>query len=231
MSVVNLEDPDCLPAALRRELKRCDRYFASSRNLESIQHEPAVANVIDRVNEYCQGNLLVGYHYTRAIREDIESMGLQLRTGSEIRKSLLRRFGHHFSPEQRGQIKEAWAKFYTVQMQQARDHRIWFNFTRHALEDSGAELLLKFYGGEQVYFYIYKLHGVDKVLASIGEPFVVRCTLVPAEVQTFIEKPWGQIAVSSYHRKVNSEANQVDQDGYQLSAVPACRIELLALER
>ncbi|HET7560950.1 MAG TPA: hypothetical protein VFJ87_01055 [Rhodanobacteraceae bacterium] len=229
-SVVSLDDPDCLPATLLRELQSCDRHFAATSVIDSVQHEPAVSNVIDRINEYCQNNMVVGYHFTRAVRADIEASGLQPRTGDAIRESFLSRFGTRFSAEQLSQIRESWTKCYTPQMQKVRDNRIWFNFTRKALDDSGADLLLRFYGGEQVYFYINELPGVGEVLSSIGEPFIVRCALAPSEAHTIIGRPWGQIAASSYHRKVNPHAYQVDQDGYQFSDVPAGCIELLRIE-
>ena len=102
-----------------------------------------------------------------------------------------------------------------------------FNFTKDALKDSGAELLLKYYGGEQVYFPIFQLPEFGKKLEKIGVPMILRCTLNPNDINTFIEFPWGKIAVSIYHRKVNPEAHQIDQDGYQNIGVSPENIEII----
>lgn len=230
MPLLNLEDPDCLPEPLRAELRGCEPYFSRWGFLEQIRDEQRVYGVIERINDYCMQNLVVGYHYTRALREDLQSEGLRPRSGEEIRKTFLERFDTRFTPDQIVQIKEVWGRCYDDGMQRVRDGRIFFNFTREALGGSGSELLLGNYGGEQVYFYIAELPGIGEALSTIGEPFIVKCALVPSEVRTFIQNPWGQILASSYHRRVNPRAHQIDQDGYQLTSVPPNRIELLSAE-
>lgn len=228
MPLLNLEDSDCLPENLRAELRGCDSHFSRFDFLEQIRDEPRVRGVIERINDHCMQNMVAGYHYTRALREDLASDGLRPRSGEEIRETFLARFGSKFSTDQISQIKEVWSRCYNEGMRKARDGRIFFNFTREALGDRGSELFLKNYGGEQVYFYIVELPGVGEVLSTIGEPFVVKCALVPSEVRTFIQNPWGSILASSYHRKVNPQAHQIDQDGSQFTPVPPNRIELLS---
>lgn len=70
------------------------------------------------------------------------------------------------------------------------------------------------YGGEQVNMCFRYDSNIGKKLKQIGAPLVVRCSLNPNQVNTFIENPWGKIVVSSYHLSQNSEAYQIDQDGY-----------------
>ena len=230
MHTLNLEDPSCLPTTFRDELSACDTIFAQSLYLDDLKHDGRISNAIQRINDYCMSNRIYAYHYTRALRSDLEATGLQPRSGDEIRRTFLQRFSSLFSAVQLREIEKAWSNYHHGTMAQARDSRIFFNFTRQALGGVGAERLLKYFGGEQVYFCIIDLPGVSRVLSSIGEPFVIRCTLIPTELRTFIQNPWGQIVVSSYHRTVNPEAHQVDQDGYQSSHVPPERIELLSVE-
>lgn len=227
MPVINLEDPDCLPGTLRAELMGCANYFFRPWLLEQVMDEPRVRRVVERINEHCAQNMVVGYHYTRAIREDLLTDGLRPRSGEEVRSVFLARFGGRFSGAQLSGIRAMWDRCYDDGARKVRDGRIFFNFTRAALGDRSSDPLLKNYGGEQVYFYIDELPGVGEILSSIGESFVVKCALVPSEVRTSIENPWGQILVSSYHRRINPGAKQVDQDGYQFSPVPPNRIELL----
>jgi len=230
MNTVDLESLEGLPSYFIEELKQCNLYFSRAEFLETIRNNPEISSVIERINEYCMHSMVIGYHYTRAIPEDLLNSGLKPRSGEEIRRQFLEKFGSLFSEQQILNIKEAWGRCYNEQIRSVRDNRIYFNFTKSALGNRGAELLLKYYGGEQVYFHIVELSGVSEVLASIGKPFIVRCKLIPSEVKSFLQYPWGEIAVSSYHRMVNPEAYPVDQDGCQFTSVPPERIELLHVE-
>lgn len=70
------------------------------------------------------------------------------------------------SLEEIAAIKAAWASYFNDNLQSTRDNTIWFNFTRYALSNGGADLLLKYYGGEQVYFCIDDIPGVGEKLSS-----------------------------------------------------------------
>ena len=56
---------------------------------------------------------------------------------------------------------------------------------------------------------------------------ILKCRLTPKDINTFYENPWGRIAVSTYHRLVNPEAHQDDQDGYQSVNVAPENIEII----
>lgn len=230
MKPVDLGNLENLPSHLRQNLQACDRYFLGNRFLEEIRDEPAIRAVIEEINSYCASNMVVGYHHTRAIPEDLLESGLTPRSGEEIRNLFLERFGTRFSESQLGGIKAKWALYYDEKMRVIRDNRIYFNFAKKPSDSSGIYLLLKNYGGEQIYFCIDKLPGVGDVLSSIGEPLVARCALLPAEVKIFGDQPWGEIATSSYHCMINPDAHQVDRDGHQLVPVPPERIELIRAE-
>jgi hypothetical protein len=224
---VNLEDLASLPGSILQRLKACERHFMAEKHLGNIREIPAVASLIKDIDHFCSENMVIGFHYTRAIPEDILTQGLQPRSGEEIRAQFLSRFGDMFTPVEISTIKAAWATYYDKRARSSRDHRIWFNFTRDALNNGGADLLLKYYGGEQVYFCIVELPGVGEKLSSIGQPLIVKCALLPAEVRTSIDYPWGSIALSAYHRRLNHGAYQTDQDGRQSVPVPPDRIELI----
>lgn len=224
---VNLEDPTSLPSVILGALRACDPHFMREEHVSNLRKIPAVGSLIRDIDHFCSRNMVIGFHYTRAIPDDILTHGLQLRSGEEVRAQFLGRFGHMFTSDEIHAIKVAWASYYNGRVRSSRDHKIWFNFTRDALTNGGADLLLKYYGGEQVYFCINELPGVGEKLSSIGQPLIVKCALVPAELNTFIAYPWGSIAVSAHHRRVNPAAHQTDQDGWQTAPVPPDRIELI----
>ena len=229
-SALNLEDPDCLPAELLDQLRSCDELLESSQHLEGLISEPSIDHALTAINDFCLRNKIVGYHYTRAIADDILTSGLQPRTGDEIRRGFTERFGYLFTNIQLAEIQRCWSEYYTPPMQHSRDGRIYFNFTRKALGTGGSELLLGLYGGEQIYFAIDHLPGVHEILSSLGEPLIVKCSLSPSNIATYIDRPWAQIVVSSYHRRLNPQAIQIDQDGTQSVAVGPNDIELHRLE-
>jgi hypothetical protein len=226
---VNLEDSASLPGSILKRLQACEHHFIGEEHLENVREIFGVASLIKDIDHFCSENMVIGFHYTRAIPEDILTQGLRPRSGQEIRAQFLSRFGQMFTPGTISAIKAAWASYYDDRARSSRDHRIWFNFTRDALNNGGADLLLKYYGGEQVYFCIDELGGVGEKLSSIGQPLIVKCALLPAEVRTSIDYPWGSIAVSAWHRRLNPGAYQTDQDGCQSVPVPPDRIELVYL--
>jgi hypothetical protein len=224
---INLEDSASLPPCIRTRLRACNYYFSGKPFLDEIRQIPEIMSLIVDIDHFCLQNMIVGFHYTRAIREDILTHGLCPRSGDEIRAQFLNRFGDMFSRGEIDAIKAAWKSYFDENARKARDHKVWFNFTRHALTNGDAGRLLKYYGGEQVYSCIDDIPGVAEKLSSIGEAFIVKCALRPSDLRTFIEYPWGSIAVSAYHRSVNSAACQMDQDGSQMVPVSPDRIELI----
>jgi hypothetical protein len=226
MNVIDLENYKSLSAPIQHRLKECNHHFLNSIYLENIKETPSVAELIEEIDEYCMSNMILGIHYTRAFSQDIMEQGLLLRSGEQIRQQFLERFGCMFNEEELKKIKKVWASYFNEQMCSARDNRIFFNFTTLALHNGGAELLLKNYGGEQIYFCINELQSIGKKISSLGEPLIVKCTLSPSDIHTCIEKPWGSIAVSAYHRHINPNASQIDQDGWVDIPIPPKYIEI-----
>lgn len=226
--VVNLQEPHSLPSSFLKRLKKCDCFFERELHLESVREIPTVSLLIRDINDYCSKNMVIGFHYTRAIPDDLLAQGLRIRSGEQIRAEFISRFGHIFSPEEIGALKAAWASYFDASMTRVRDNRIFFNFTTAALNNGSAEPLLKNFGGEQVYFCIDELPSIGEKIASIGQPLIVKCALLPKDVHTYLEHPWGSIVTSAYHKTVNPNAHQTDQDGWQAVPVPPGQIELVS---
>src|SRR5690606_31236372 len=163
-------------------------------------------------DHFCMEQRVVGIHYTRAVKEDIERKGLLIRTGEEIRTEFVQRFGATSSSSELETLQSLWASHQSTQAD-IRDSRLWFNFTLNALSGSGATFLLGMYGGEQIHMGIDLQTKLGRKLASIGEPLIVRCALDPSKIRTFIQYPWGKILISAFHLSVNPTAIPVDQDG------------------
>lgn len=227
MITVDLNSLEGLPDEFLGSLQKMDNLFMTNRFLENLLHNNAIASLIEDINTYCLKNRIIGYHYTRAIPEEIQKAGLSCRAGDDIRNDFLVSFGHYFSEEEKSRIVRAWANYFDTGQKKSRDNCLFFNFTKIALEDFGAEPLLSNFGGEQVYMPLQELKGIGNKLNALGKPLILKCKLTPSNLETFYEDAWGRIALSTYHCKVNKEAHQIDQDGYQYVGVKAEDIELI----
>lgn len=227
MTTIDLDNLQEMPKEFLDELQNSNSLFKENRFLENLLHNYSIANLIEQINEYCLKNQIFGYHYTRAIPDEIQKTGLTCRKGEYIRNSFIANFGHCFTEEEKLKIKKAWADHFDHQQQELRDDYLFFNFTTCALEDSGAESLLTNFGGEQVYMPIQELNEIGDKIKNIGKPLILKCKLDPNEIKTFYKHPWGRIAVSSYHCQINKEAHRDDQDGHQNVDVKPENIEII----
>jgi len=229
--IINLENLKGLPKRYLSELKKFDKVFKSSDFLENYEDNENINYLIFEINNFCLENKIIGFHYTNAIENDIRNNGMIIRSGEQIRKDFVKRFYPLFNKSEQIEINEKWLKRFGKKDIEVRDNRIFFNFTKRGLKNGGAKLLLNYYGGEQVYFPIHGLPTIGEKLREIGKPMILKCTLNPNEIHTYIENPWGKIVISSYNRIVNSNAETVDQDGYQKSGVLKEDIEIISGEK
>ena len=221
-NTIDLQRPDLLPEDFKSRLYAIETLCREHEFSDELVEETEVSILVDDLNRYCMEHQVIGIHYTRAIKEDIESKGLLVRTGKEIRNDLLDRFGNLFNSKELEFLRNKWKSHQEIQAD-IRDLRLWFNFTTEALRGSGGsgtKYLLGLYGGEQINMGIEFGSPIGKKLASIGEPMIVRCSLDPNNVDTYIKNPWGKIIVSSFHLQVRPDAYRIDQDGSQRSSVP-----------
>jgi hypothetical protein len=117
---------------------------------EYLAHEPLL-EIVRELDAICESEGIVGVHYTRAIREQISSQGLLTRSDEERRNEFLETHGHRFTQAQRQRLIAGWASYFDEKQNGIRDGRVWFNLTRRAMSNGGAEPLLSHYGGEVVY--------------------------------------------------------------------------------
>lgn len=212
-------------------LSKYDNVLREVDFLEDLQSERGLQEVICEIDRFCAANEIIGFHFTRAHAEDILKQGLLARSGKDIRREFLCKHSNPFTKTELETIEQSWKRGFDETDERSRDHRIFLNFTLDALKNGGAEPLLKNFGGEQVYAPLQNLPEIGQKIRNIGTPLIVKCRLDPNKVSTFIQHPWGMIAVSTYHRTQNLAAGVIDQDGYQATPVPAQHIEIIYFER
>jgi hypothetical protein len=208
-----------IPSDISRRLKAFTDVFMERESWEQFLKIPSLLQIVKELDEICLRDGVFGYHYTRAEKESIKKHGLVVLSGEERRRDFLERYGHLFTDDQRDRIHKKWRDYFTPEMCSSRDCKIYFNFTLDALEETGAEYLLEFFGGEVVNFPLCDDPELREILKTIGQPMIVECDLNPAELKPYYEYPWGKIWLSSYHVTLNSNARRCDQDGTQKTSV------------
>lgn len=196
---------------------------------DELLENPTFQDLIERITNFSKDCKIIGYHYTRADKDDILKGGLKSRTGQEIRETFLSRYGKLFTPKELDIIKNAWKTYFNKNMISCRDYRIFFNLTATALFDSGAEPLLQYYGGEQVYMPLKGFPSIAKKIQNIGSPLLIKATLNPCQLKLFDYEDIAKIAISSYHRLLRPDASQYDQDAYQREPILPNQVEIIDL--
>lgn len=186
------------------------------KSLDKLLERQAILEIANNLNKLAEQAGIVGYHYTRSSRVSIEANGLITKSGTTRRREFLEEHGYRFTPQQREKIQTCWDAYFKENQNRARDNRIWFNLTSSALGTEGSARLLNNYGGEVVYKAFSRDCEIAKVLESIGEPMVIKCSLDTRELRA---SPWGEVWLSSYHRSVNPNACQTDFDVYTTRSV------------
>lgn len=227
MNVINLESLDGLPNKYHAKLSSFRKKFLNCEFLEELEKDYDIQELVFDIDQFCSENFIIGFHYTRADPKQILVKGLLSRTGKEIREDFLAHYGNNFTIEEINKIKKAWEIEFDDSDRNARDNWIYFNFTKEALINGGADSILRNVGGEQVFSPLYQLEKIKSKIQNLGVPLILKCVLNPDNIRTFIDYPWGKIAVSSYHRTINLHAHQTDQDGRQKVPVSPEYIEIM----
>ena len=194
---------------------------------DELIENPVFQELIERTTEFSKDCNIVGYHYTKANKEDILKEGLKSRSGQEIREIFLSRYSGLFTVEELETIKKLWDAYFDKIQKSSRDNYIFFNLTTEALSNSGAEPLLKYYGGEQVYMPLQREFTIAQKLRGIGTPLLIKAILDPKQLSNFYEDDIVKIAISSYHRTKRMDANQYDCDVYQRHPISPSQIEII----
>ena len=226
--VINLDDLNGLPLEFVKRLSAFDEIFKNSNYFEDYENNADIKRLTIEIDKFCQTNKIIGYHYTNAIKEDVFKNGLLIRNGEDIHNAFVEKHFHLFTEEEQATILKGWNYLREKNAAKYRDNLVFFNFTLDGLQNSGADLLLHYYGGEQVYFPLYRQPQISEKLKKIGTPMILKCILNPKNIKTFWENQWGRIAVSSYHRLKNQDACVEDLDGSQQTAVQPENIEIIS---
>lgn len=229
MKILNLCTLAGFPSFFFEEMEKHTELLLNTEFEDELVENPVFQNLIDRITDFSKDCKIIGYHYTRADKDDILKGGLKSRTGQEIRETFLSRYGKLFTPKELDIIKNAWNAYFNKNMISCRDYRIFFNLTTTALFDSGAEPLLRYYGGEQVYMPLKSFPSIAKKIQNIGSPLLIKATLDPSQLKLFDYEDIAKIAISSYHRLLRPDATQYDQDAYQREPILPNQVEIIDL--
>lgn len=229
MKILNLSTLAGFPSFFFDEMEKLTELLLNTEYKDEWVENPVIQDLIERITNFSKDYKIIGYHYTRADKDDILKGGLKSRTGQEIRETFLSRYGKLFTPEELNTIKNAWETYFNKTMIDCRDHKIFFNLTTVALFNGGAESLLQYYGGEQVYMPLKGFPSIAKKIQNIGSPLLIKAILDPSRLKLFDYEDIAKIAISSYHRLLRSDASQCDRDVYQIEPVLPNQIETFNL--
>lgn len=99
---ISLDSVGTMPRELRALMKPLRSEFKRHLYADSYAHSPSARSIMAQVAEYLATHSVVGVHYTRAERRDIESGGLLCGPGASRRAWFLENYGSRFSPAERG---------------------------------------------------------------------------------------------------------------------------------
>lgn len=221
---IDLASPSRIPPEILSSLQEYEAAFRREEFLDALLDDRRILGVVEHLNQVCVEQGIVGYHYTRAVREQIVNEGLVAHSGRERRGRFLAEYGPKFMPEDRAAIDSAWKKYFDGRQDSARNGRVWFALTLGALTNGSADRLLSYFGGEGVYMPLTRIDSIAAVLRRIGEPLVVSCRLDATWAKTFIDLPWGKAWLSAHHATRNPTAHRIDCDVYVCGSMPPERI-------
>lgn len=225
--VINLNNLSGIPLELLSDLEKHTNIFRSTEFSEEIFENPKIASVVSKIHDYCNERSVVGYHYTNAVPEEIITNGLMCRSGHDIRSVFLKNYHQLFTEQELQSIKAAWEREFNTRIQAIRDNRLYFNYTTKELGRRGSELLLNYYGGEQVYWPLYTLENIRSKIKNIGTAMMLKCSLSPKNLKTYSDNSFGKVAISTYHFMLNPCASRYDEDGNQNVDVKPENIEII----
>ena len=229
MKILNLCTLAGFPSFFFEEMEKHTELLLNTEFQDELLENPTFQDLIERITNFSKDCKIIGYHYTRADKNDILKGGLKSRTGQEIRETFLSRYEKLFTDEELDTIKNAWQAYFNKNMISCRDYRIFFNLTTTALFDSGAEPLLQYYGGEQVYMPLKGFPSIAKKIQKIGSPLLIKATLDPSQLKLFDYEDIAKVAISSYHCLLRPDATQYDQDAYQREPILPNQVEIIDL--
>jgi len=230
MKILNLCTLAGFPPFFFEEMENHIELLLNTKFDDELLENPAFQDLIKRITDFSKGYKIIGYHYTRADKDDIIKGGLKSRTGQEIRETFLSRYGNLFTDDELNIMQRLWNSYFDRSQIISRDHCIFFNLTTDDLSNSGSKALLKYYGGEQVYKPLQSEYSIAQKLQEIGTPLLIKATLDPSQLKLFDYEDIAKVAISSYHRLLRPDASRCDHDVYQNEPVLPEQIEVVDIK-
>jgi hypothetical protein len=228
---IRLTSLDQMPDDIKRSLRRFDSLFGKTEFIEKVLENPELYKIANDLDRLCMEEGVIGFHFTRAVVDEIQARGLEICSGDERRHQFLAKYGDHFSGAQRDRIRHAWSNFFDSAQNGSRDGRIWFNLTLDALDNGGADFLFTYFGGEAINMALTDDVEIAAVLRTLGQPLIVESALRTKELHTFSEIPWGKTWLSSHHVSINNEASRYDVDAYAIEPILTDHIVCIRVAR
>jgi hypothetical protein len=228
---IRLTSLDQMPQDIRSALQRFDSVVGETPFMETLLQNPDLHRIAIELDRLCVPEGVIGFHFTRALREEIEARGLEICSGHDRRRQFLAKYGTLFSEAKRKWMRRAWKNYFDKDQTAERDGRIWFNLTLGALDDGGADDLLTYFGGEVINMPLTQDEEVAAVLQTLGQPLIVECALSAEALHACSEIPWGRTWLSTYHVSINQDAYGWDVDAYSIEPVPPGQIVSVRVAR
>lgn len=229
MKVLNLCTLTGFPSFFFKALEKKKELLLNNIYSEDVFEDQDILSLIKRITNFSQGYQIIGYHYTRADKRSILEKGLLSRNGQEIREEFLTRYGNLFTPSELKKIKNTWNGYFSQNMSNCRDNRLFFNFTTKALMDGGAKPLLTHFGGEQIYMPLQKESSIKDKICSLGKPLIIEAVLNSSDLELFEREDIAKIAISSYHRLIRPDTLQYDIEAFQRENVSPNKIKIMEI--
>lgn len=94
MKILNLCTLAGFPSFFFEEMEKHTEILLNTEFEDELVENPTFQDLIERITDFSKDCKIIGYHYTRADKNDILKGGLKSRTGQEIRETFLSRYGN-----------------------------------------------------------------------------------------------------------------------------------------
>jgi hypothetical protein len=87
MKILNLCTLAGFPSFFFEEMEKHTELLLNTEFEDELLENPAFQDLIEQTTDFSKNCKIIGYHYTRANKDDIIKSGLKSRTGQEIRET------------------------------------------------------------------------------------------------------------------------------------------------
>lgn len=210
-------------AEQRRIDRLCERDLDARCNPPPNPHKPKREVLLVDVNDLLGAATLVGYHCTRLVDEEansIVSCGLTPLTPDLVIGRVRRR-------EDAGDLSaDAATRLLSNHLadQRGRTGMTWFIFTTASLRwEMGVWRLFTHWGGEALYVCYERDPEMGELLRSLGVPCIVEAAVPVADIETFCSVGERLVRCYLHHRRVSTD-HSPNMEGFVREALPGFRI-------